>query len=111
MSTKEKMTPKMVIAPSDSPAGGPVGRAMSRRQALGFDSQTPLWVYILKEAEVQAEGLMLGGVGGRIVAEVFIGLLQSDPTSYLRQNPGWKPVLGQNQTFEMADLLRSAGVV
>ncbi len=80
-------------------------------QPLGFDSQTPLWFYILKEAEVQAEGLMLGSVGGRIVAEVFIGLLQSDPTSYLRQNPGWKPVLGQNQIFEMADLLRFAGVV
>jgi hypothetical protein len=80
-------------------------------QPLGFDEQTPLWFYILKEAERKAGGLMLGAVGGRIVAEVFIGLLQSDPASYLRQNPNWKPVLGQNQTFEMADLLRFAGVV
>jgi hypothetical protein len=31
--------------------------------------------------------------------------------SYLRQNPSWKPIVGQNQTFEMADLLRFAGVV
>jgi hypothetical protein len=84
---------------------------LSALQPLGLDGQTPLWFYILKEAELKAAGLMLGPMGGRIVAEVFIGLLQSDPASYLRQNPNWKPELGQNQTFEMADLLRFAGVV
>jgi len=103
------------------PSGQQVAKAMkiepltpddlSDLQPLGFDGQTPLWFYILKEAELQADGLMLGAVGGRIVAEVFIGLLQSDPASYLRQNPYWKPDLGQNQIFEMADLLRFAGVV
>jgi hypothetical protein len=103
------------------PSGQRVAKAMkiepltsgdlSDLQPLGFDVQTPLWFYILKEAELKADGLMLGAVGGRIVAEVFIGLLQSDPASYLRQNPNWKPDLGQNQTFEMADLLRVAGVV
>ena len=40
-----------------------------------------------------ADGLHLGPVGGRIVAEVFIGLLQSDPTAYLAAKPAWTPSL------------------
>jgi hypothetical protein len=36
----------------------------------------------------------LGPVGGRIVAEVFLGLLFSDPSSYLHKNPGWTPKEG-----------------
>lgn len=46
-----------------------------------FQEATPLWYYILKEAEVQYKGEMLGDVGGRIVAEVIIGLLQADSSS------------------------------
>lgn len=37
------------------------------------------------------EGLHLGPVGGRIVAEVFIGLLQTDPKSYVNVRPEWIP--------------------
>jgi len=39
----------------------------------------PLWFYVLKEAELKANGRRLGPVGGRIVAEVLIGLLDGDP--------------------------------
>ena len=53
---------------------------------------------------------MLGPVGGRIVAEVFIGILQGDSMSYLQQDSDWKPTLGQDEDFKMADLLRFAGV-
>ena len=53
----------------------------------GFDKSTPLWYYVLREAELRANGLTLGKVGGRIVAEVLIGLIQSDPSSYLVQKP------------------------
>jgi hypothetical protein len=60
----------------------------------------PLWLYILAEAEVigretsagsfdKSEGL--GPVGARIVAEVIIGLLELDPTSYLGMNRNWGP--------------------
>ena len=49
-----------------------------------LEEQTPLWYYILKEAEEQCYGQRLGDVGGRIVAEVFIGLLQADSTSLWR---------------------------
>jgi hypothetical protein len=100
------------------PSGQRVAKAMkiaplsqddlSDLQPMGFDRETPLWFYVLKEAELKAEGKTLGPVGGRIVAEVFIGLLQGDRTSYLRQEPGWKPTLGQD--FKVADLLRFAGV-
>jgi len=54
---------------------------------------TPLWFYILKEAEQRGGGDRLGPVGGQIVAEVLIGLLRADPTSYLSLNPGWEPIL------------------
>jgi len=78
---------------------------------VGFERSTPLWYYILKEAEL-AGGTHLAGVGARIVAEVFIGLLQLDRGSYLAQNPRWRPTLPSRTagTFTMVDLLTFAGV-
>jgi hypothetical protein len=49
-------------------------------------------------------------VGGRIVAEVIIGLLEGDHMSYLQQDPDWTPNLGSDQDFKVTDLLRFAGV-
>ena len=102
------------------PSGQRVARAMgieplspsdlSELDPLGLDRKTPLWYYILKEAEVLAGGQRLGPVGARIVAEVFIGLLQGDPMSYLRQDPDWTPTLAETDDFTMADLLTFAGV-
>jgi hypothetical protein len=77
----------------------------------GFDKSTPLWSYILREAELRADGLTLGKVGGRIVAEVLIGLLQSDPSSYLVQKRAWTPTLtSAGSSFRMKDFLTFAGV-
>ena len=81
---------------------------------VGLDQSTPLWYYVLKEAEVIADGLTLGPVGGRIVAEVIIGVLQRDPGSILAQRR-WRPTLptrGGRVTgdFGMVDLLTLAGV-
>ncbi|SFC79785.1 hypothetical protein [Massilia yuzhufengensis] len=39
-------------------------------------ASTPLFFYVLKEAEVLEDGLRLGPVGSRIVAEVFVGPLK-----------------------------------
>ena len=61
----------------------------------------------MKEAEVGG-GTRLGPVGGRIVAEVFVGLLEGDRMSYLRQAPDWEPEFGTDGTFTMADLLTMA---
>ena len=42
-------------------------------------AHTPLWYYVLREAQVKGNGEHLGPVGGRIVAEVLVGLLEGDP--------------------------------
>jgi hypothetical protein len=81
--------------------------------SLNFDEHTPLFYYILKEAEVIENGLHLGPVGGRIVGEVIIGLLQTDPASYLSIAPNWTPTLPVQRPvagFRMTDFLRVAGV-
>jgi hypothetical protein len=76
-----------------------------------FVSATPLWYYVLKEAEVMEGGLRLGPVGARLVAEVFVGLLQSDSASYLHAETPFVPSLGATPgAFTMVDLLNFAGV-
>jgi hypothetical protein len=79
----------------------------------GWGGQAPLWYYILKEAELPPYNAeRLGPVGGRIMTEVLVGLLQRDPNSYLYLDAAWKPtppiapVAGK---FEFVDLLRFAG--
>ena len=74
----------------------------------GFHERTPLWYYILKEAELQGEGRQLGGVGSRIVGEVFFGLLEGDPNSFLSMRRDWTPTLPSvtEGNFTMVDLLR-----
>ena len=82
--------------------------------APSFVSSTPLFYYILKEAELIQDGLRLGPVGGRIVGEVFIGLLQLDPEAYVNVQPNWLPTLptfgGAPESFRMIDFLKFAGV-
>jgi hypothetical protein len=56
---------------------------------LGLEESTPLWFYILREGRVFGNGgAHLGPVGGRIVGEVFLGLLQLDRDSYLNARSG-----------------------
>lgn len=103
------------------PSGQSVARAMSvppltpeqlsDLAPLGLDQRTPLWFYILREADETAAGKHLGPVGGRIVAEVFLGLIEGDSDSYLAQDPTWTPTYGSGDDFRMTDLLRTAGVV
>jgi hypothetical protein len=79
----------------------------------GWGGQAPLWFYILKEAQRQQNGERLGQVGGRIVAEVFLGLLERDANSYLRRDPSFRPspdIAGKNGQFGIVDLLKFAKV-
>ncbi len=80
----------------------------------GWGGEAPLWFYVLKEAELAPyHGERLGPVGGRIVAEVLVGLLQRDPNSYLYLDPAWKPappIAPATGQFAFTDLLRFAGV-
>lgn len=50
--------------------------------ALGF-AETPLWYYVLHEAQTLHDGHHLGPVGGRIVGEVLLGLMRLNPHSCL----------------------------
>jgi hypothetical protein len=59
--------------------------------AAGWTGETPLWYYILREADVATGGNCLGPVGGRIVAEVVITLLERDPESVLSKGGGFQP--------------------
>ena len=78
---------------------------------VGLEHSTPLWYYVLKEAELLAEGHHLGPVGGRITAEVLVGLLRSDPASFLAVDPAWQPTLPHaGESFAMTDFLTFAGV-
>jgi len=70
-----------------------------------FNGNCPLWTYILAETfhhqatmEVECVGEtkqlltpQLGPVGGRIVAETFVGLMLADSSSYLSLDPLWTP--------------------
>ena len=73
----------------------------------GWRGETPLWFYILREADVAGDGDRLGPVGGRIVGEVLIGLLNADPESFRSADPGWSPTLPAASPghYSLADLL------
>ena len=83
----------------------------------GFLQKTPLWYYLLKEAEVHGGGNSLGEAGSRIVAETLIGQIRNDPTSYLAANlEPWVPEHGVllpdgRPILTMKDFLRFAGVL
>jgi hypothetical protein len=107
--------------------GIPSGQSIARRMGVpaltpaqlgmlkpyDMEKSTPLWFYILKEAELMEGGLRLGPVGSRIVGEVFIGLLKADESSYVAARPNWKPVLpsATPDDFRITDMLTFAGVV
>lgn len=97
----------------DQLGGGDVG-PVARRHDL--HRNTPLWYYILKEAQAQTGGKRLGEMGSRIVAETFWGLLEGDENSFVSRRPGWTPAednlpARDSGNFTMADLLRTVGEI
>ncbi|MEV4280608.1 peroxidase family protein [Actinoplanes xinjiangensis] len=77
----------------------------------GWKGKAPLWFYILKEAELTHAGERLGPVGGRIVTEVILGILDADKSSYLSVNPGFRPaapIAPATGQFRIGDLIRFA---
>ena len=99
--------------------GLPSGEAVARRMGVSpltvdeiglrehaWEPETPLWLYILRESFIRHAGDRLGDVGGRIVAEVLLGIIQGDPTSYLRVVPGWGPTLpSRTRSFSLTDIV------
>jgi hypothetical protein len=113
------------------PSGQTIAKAMGEepltKDQVGtgteVDEATPLWFYILKEAELMGarngnKGERLGPVGGRIVAETLIGLMEYDDNAFLGSDRNWLPELprasgasGGPAGFSMRDLLAFAEAV
>jgi hypothetical protein len=77
------------------------GLTAAQREKVLTD--TPLWFYVLREAELN--GGRLRGVGARIVAETIHRAMEGSRFSIVR-DPAFRPSLGpNNSTFRMSDLL------
>jgi hypothetical protein len=77
--------------------------ALTAAQRDALVTNTPLWFYLLREAEFNAGKLK--GVGARIVAETFHRAMEGSRFSIVR-DPAFRPSLGPNNTtFRMVDLL------
>lgn len=85
--------------------------------AAGFETRSPLWFYVLAEAEIRENGMRLGPVGGTLIAEVLIGIARRSADSIFDLGPGWNPShLAQamqrpmNPNYDLTAFLRLAGV-
>jgi hypothetical protein len=87
----------------------PVTREEIGLEGHGWSDETPLWYYILREADIQQQGDRLGDVGGRIVGEVLVGIIDADPESYRAVDRSWHPTLPSADPgqYGIADLLRA----
>jgi len=102
---------------SDELLSGDTGEAVA---SGGFDVDTPLWFYVLKEAEVRESGNRLGMLGSAIVADTLVGLIANDPESFwsapCSNNIRWQPsdgVHGHNGEIvdNLSAFLRFAGML
>ncbi|HEX6567325.1 MAG TPA: heme peroxidase family protein [Chthoniobacterales bacterium] len=107
----------------DTPSGDDVLGPLSKIAELApFRGKCPLWAYILAEAANNRTKLdipvkpakkistpQLGRVGGRIVAEVFLGILFGDNDSFLSSEPDWVPFIRNKGTrFALRDIVAYA---
>ncbi|MGY8678747.1 hypothetical protein Q2941_13240 [Bradyrhizobium sp. UFLA05-153] len=107
---------------------------MPSADASKLEDSTPLWLYVLAEAQAclakadgtfdmkiedgvkvadkdSNAGTQLGPVGGRIVLEVFFGILDDDQSSVANAS-GWTSVVKPNApTITLWDMLRYIGEV
>lgn len=108
LATGQQMAAQMELTPLTAEQilegnGGAVLTGLTQQQKDALTANTPLWFYVLREAELN--GGKLTGVGGRIVAEVFHRAIEGSQVSIMR-DPFWRPSLGpDNKTFRMVDLL------
>lgn len=84
---------------------------------LKFSSRTPLWFYLMAEADRLGGGNRLGPVGSTLVAEVLIALVRRSPESILPKigaaagPDAFVPMKTASGKFKLADLLRLAEVL
>lgn len=87
-----------------------------------FAGNCPLWTYVLAETVEKSVTVktsqgdqivaarQLGPVGGRIIAETMVGILLSDSSSFLSQDPHWTPDadLLEGGKFGLRELIKAA---
>jgi hypothetical protein len=114
------MIGKAVESPEPGDVKGSIASlAASDRDLKVFLGNCPLWTYILAEAFQHQEPVKLsvkeavtlktprlGPVGGRILAEVFLGLMFGDGDSLLNLDPAWHPASGPN--YALKDFVKFA---
>jgi heme peroxidase len=94
---------KLTAAQVREGSGGASLAGLTQAQRTATVQNTPLWFYVLREAELNAGKLK--GVGARIVAETVHRAMEGSQISIVR-DPTWRPSLGPNSTtFRMVDLL------
>jgi heme peroxidase len=80
-----------------------------------LSSDTPLWYYILKEAEVLRNGNCLGPLGSCLVGETIHAALRADTESYLHDPapapPIWRLPEGSTQIRGFSELFRLANLL
>jgi hypothetical protein len=110
---------KAVDSPGDGDVRGPISKLP---QLSTFKGKCPLWTYILAEAAAKKVTVsvpvmppteistpQLGEVGGRIVAEVFLGMLFGDNDAFLSADPEWTPTIGTAKSqFALRDIVAYA---
>jgi Animal haem peroxidase len=112
-------TAQYALGVADTLLGGPLPRLtynelFSAGDGLNSDLKgelaeaTPLWYYVLKEAECQrfGKGMRLGPLGGRIVMETMHAAITASKDSILAK-PGWQTSLPSASVskFTMLDLI------
>ncbi len=109
LATRNMIRGQSFLLPSGESVARELGRdaaeigqisAAARNDEPGLTAGTPLWYYILKEAEIigreepdgsRSPGEGLGPVGATIVAETIIGLIELDSRSWLGSDRNWRP--------------------
>ena len=95
--------PTLTAAQIRNGDGGADLGALTQAQRKALVENTPLWFYVLREAELNNGRLK--GVGARVVAETFHRAMEGSQFSIVR-DPAWRPSLGPDSTtFRMAHLL------
>jgi hypothetical protein len=97
---------KLTNAQIKNGSGGANLSSLNTAQLNALVANTPLWFYILREAELNSG--KLGAVGSRIAAETFHRAMEGSTFSIVRDTT-FHPTLGPNSsTFRMVDLLKFA---
>lgn len=116
MDDKDILIGKAVDKPETGDVLGPIDKVKGLEP---FKGKCPLWTYVLAEAALHQAPVQipvtegntittprLGPVGGRIVAEVLLGLMFGDNDSYLNLEPTWQPASGTG--FALRDFVKYA---